>query len=415
LGPESSTPPSKSIEESRKVSSILTINGGSSSIRFALYGADEPLLQRLSGKVDRIGQIGTSLTFTDSAGEASGSRTIVLDVERPAAAFLVDWLEAQPAFPSIRAVGHRVVHGMTHSKPERITPELLDELHRITPYDPDHLPLEIGLIEAFRQRHPALPQVACFDTAFHRTMPRVASVLPIPRRYEAVGVRRYGFHGLSYEFLMEELGRLGEPAATKGRVILAHLGNGASLAAVRDGKSIDTSMGFTPASGLMMGSRSGDLDPGLVSYLARTEKMDAPQFQDMVNHASGLLGVSEVSSDLRDLLVRETDDVRAAEAVAMFCYQAKKWIGSFAAALGGLDTLVFAGGIGENAPLIRQRICDELDFLGIELDDARNATNAPLISPDASRVTVRVIHTDEEMMIATSVIRLLDLASLQEA
>lgn len=403
------------MDESRKISSILTINGGSSSIRFALCGADEPQLWRLSGKVDRIGQSGTNLTFTDSAGGASGSRTIGLDDESPAVAFLVDWLEAQPAFPSIRAVGHRVVHGMTHSRPERITPELLDELHRITPYDPDHLPLEIELIEAFRQRHPALPQVACFDTAFHRTMPRVASVLPIPRRYEAAGIRRYGFHGISYEFLMEELGRLGEPAATKGRVILAHLGNGASLAAVRDGKSIDTSMGFTPASGLMMGSRSGDLDPGLVSYLARTEKMDAPQFQDMVNHASGLLGVSEVSSDLRDLLARETDDVRAAEAVAMFCYQAKKWIGTFAAALGGLDTLVFAGGIGENAPLIRQRICDTLDFLGIELDDARNATNAPLISPDSSRVTVRVIHTDEEMMIATSVIRLLDLASLQEA
>lgn len=414
-GPGSSTPQSKSMDESRKISSILTINGGSSSIRFALCGADEPQLWRLSGKVDRIGQSGTNLTFTDSAGGASGSRTIGLDDESPAVAFLVDWLEAQPAFPSIRAVGHRVVHGMTHSRPERITPELLDELHRITPYDPDHLPLEIELIEAFRQRHPALPQVACFDTAFHRTMPRVASVLPIPRRYEAAGIRRYGFHGISYEFLMEELGRLGEPAATKGRVILAHLGNGASLAAVRDGKSIDTSMGFTPASGLMMGSRSGDLDPGLVSYLARTEKMDAPQFQDMVNHASGLLGVSEVSSDLRDLLARETDDVRAAEAVAMFCYQAKKWIGTFAAALGGLDTLVFAGGIGENAPLIRQRICDTLDFLGIELDDARNATNAPLISPDSSRVTVRVIHTDEEMMIATSVIRLLDLASLQEA
>ena len=397
------------------MSSILTINCGSSSIRFALYRADEPLLRRLYGKVDRVGQSGTNLTFTDSAGGAIGSRTIDLDDKSSAVAFLVDWLEAKPTFPLVKAVGHRVVHGMTHSKPEQITPELLDELHRITPYDPDHLPLEIELIEAFRQRHPSLPQVACFDTAFHRTMPRVASVLPIPRHYEAVGVRRYGFHGLSYEFLMEELARLGERSATKGRVILAHLGNGASLAAVLDGKSIDTSMGFTPASGLMMGSRSGDLDPGLVSYLARTEKMDVTQFQDMVNHASGLLGVSEVSSDLRDLLAREADDVRAAEAVAMFCYQAKKWIGSFAAALGGLDTLVFAGGIGENAPLIRQRICDDLQFLGIELDNTRNATNAPLISPDASRVTVRIIHTDEEMMIATSVIRLLDLASLQDA
>jgi acetate kinase len=393
------------------LSSFLTINGGSSSIRFAVYGADRPLRRRLHGKVDRIGQSGTNLTFTDS----TGARTIDLDEHGSAVAFLVDWLEAQPAFASIKAVGHRVVHGMTYSKPARITSELLEELQRITPYDPEHLPLEIELIEAFRQRHPAIPQAACFDTAFHRTMPRVATLLPIPRRYETAGVRRYGFHGLSYEFLMEELERLRDPAAVNGRVILGHLGNGASLAAVRDGRSIDTSMGFTPASGLMMGSRSGDLDPGLVSYLARTEKMDAPQFQDMVNHASGLLGVSEVSSDLRDLLAREADDVRAAEAVAMFCYQAKKWIGSFTAALGGLDTLVFAGGIGENAPLIRQRICEGLGFLGIEIDHSSNAKNSPLISPGSGRVTVRIIHTDEELMIAKSVVRLLDLTSLQEA
>jgi acetate kinase len=262
-------------------------------------------------------------------------------------------------------------------------------------------------MEAFRQRHPTLPQVACFDTAFHRTMPRIASLLPIPRRYEAAGVRRYGFHGLSYEFLMEELARLGDPAAAKGRVILAHLGNGASLAAVRDSKSIDTSMGFTPTAGLVMSSRSGDLDPGLVSYLARTEQMSAPQFQEMVTHASGLLGVSETSSDMRDLLARESEDMRAAEAVALFCYQAKKWIGSFAAALGGLDTLVFAGGIGENAPLIRERICDKLGFLGIELNEVRNAKNASLISTDSSRVAVRVIRTDEELMIARSTMRVL--------
>jgi acetate kinase len=303
---------------------------------------------------------------------------------------------------------------MTHSAPERVTQELLDELRRITPYDPEHLALEVELIEAFRQRHPRLPQVACFDTAFHHTMPRVASLLPIPRRYEAAGVRRYGFHGLSYEFLIDELARLGDPAAAKGRVILAHLGNGASLAAVRDGKSIDTSMGFTPTAGLVMSSRSGDLDPGLVSYLARTEQMTATQFQEMVTHASGLLGVSEISSDLRDLLARESDDVRAAEAVALFCYQAKKWIGSFAAALGGLDTLVFAGGIGENAPLIRERICDGLGFLGIQLNQKHNARNAPLISLDADRVKVRVIRTDEELMTARSVSRVLNLGSIRK-
>jgi acetate kinase len=388
---------------------LLTINGGSSSIRFALFDVGEPLRRLLDGKVDRIGLSGTNLTFKDATEQSQNRHTIDASDRHSAVGSLLDWLEAQQAFASVKAVGHRVVHGMRHSEPEQVTPALLDELHRITPYDPDHLPLEIELIEAIRQRCPGLSQVACFDTAFHRTMPRVASLLPIPRRYEAAGVRRYGFHGLSYEFLMEELARLGDPGATKGRVILAHLGNGASLAAVSDGKSIDTSMGFTPASGLVMSSRSGDLDPGLVSYLARTEQMSAAQFQEMVNHASGLLGVSEISSDLRDLLARESDDVRAADAVALFCYQAKKWIGSFVAALGGLDTLVFAGGIGENAPLVRERICDQLGFLGIELNKGRNADNASLISTDGGRVAVRVIRTDEEIMIARSVIRVLGL------
>jgi acetate kinase len=408
-------PHTQAVEASRESCSVLAINGGSSSIRFARFDESEPPRRLLDGKVDRVGLSGTNLTIKDSTGITQDSRTIDPADHHSAVAFLLDWLETQQMFASIKAVGHRVVNGMRHSEPEVITPKLLDELHRITPYDPDHLPLEIGLIEAIRQRHPALPQVACFATAFHRTMPRVASLLPIPRRYEAAGIRRYGFHGLSYEFLMEELTRIGDPAAAKGRVILAHLGNGASLAAVRDSRSVDTSMGFTPTAGLVMSSRSGDLDPGLVSYLARTEQMSATQFQEMVNHASGLLGVSEISSDLRDLLARESNDVRAAEAVALFCYQAKKWIGSFAAALGGLDTLVFAGGIGENAPLIRERICDGLGFLGIELNQKRNAKNAPLISPDAGRVKVRVVRTDEELMIARSVIRVLNLGSSRKS
>ena len=389
-------------------SSVLTINGGSSSIRFAVYEAGEPLLRRrLIGKVDRIGLSGTTFSFNDASGKYHDSRAIETGGRSSAVAFLIDWLETQQVFSSAKAVGHRFVHGMGRSEPERVTPALLTELHRITPYDPEHLPLEIEIIEAICQRHPALPQVACFDTAFHRTMPRIASMLPIPRRYEAAGVRRYGFHGLSYEFLIGELARIGDLAASKGRVILAHLGNGASLAAVRDGRSIDTSMGFTPAGGLMMSSRSGDLDPGLVSFLARTEKMSAAQFQSMVTHDSGLLGVSELSSDLRDLLAKEADDVRAAEAVALFCYQTKKWIGSFAAALGGLDTLVFAGGIGENATVVRERICEDLGFLGIELDQQRNSHNAPLISSGTSRVAIRVIRTDEELMIARSVARVL--------
>jgi acetate kinase len=387
---------------------FLTINGGSSSIKFAVYGAGEPLKKTLHGTVDRIGMSGTNLTFDDPTTNQPGRSNLDAADHKSAATFLMDWLEERKGFESVRAVGHRVVHGMHHTAPELVTQELLEELRRISPYDPDHLPREIELIETFRQRYPKLPQVACFDTAFHRTMPRVAKLLPIPRRYDAKGVQRYGFHGLSYAYLMEELARLGDKAATTGRVILAHLGNGASMAAVRDGKSIDTSMSFTPTAGLVMSTRSGDLDPGLAPYLARTEGMSTARFYAMVNHESGLLGVSEVSSDMRDLLAREGDDIRAAEAVALFCYQAKKWIGSFAAALGGLDTLVFAGGIGENASPIRARICDGLEFLGIELNEKRNAETAGVISTDASRATVRVIRTDEDLMIARSVGRLIE-------
>jgi acetate kinase len=387
--------------------SILTINGGSSSIKFALYQVGEPLKRGLSGKVDRIGLLGTSLACHDAKGTPLTSLKLFANDQQSAVISLLDWLEAQPDLASVKAVGHRVVHGMKHTAPELVSQELLDQLHRISPFDPEHLPREIELIEAFRQRHPQLPQLACFDTAFHRDMPRVAKLLPIPRRFDARGVQRYGFHGLSYAYLMEELARLGDPAATQGRVILAHLGNGASMAAVRDGRSIDTSMGFTPAAGLVMSTRSGDLDPGLAPYLARTEQITTSQFHEMINHESGLLGVSEISSDMRDLLARETADVRAAEAVALFCYQAKKWIGSFAAALGGLDTLVFAGGIGENAPIVRARICEGLGFLGLELNEARNAETAAVISTDGSRVTVRVIRTDEELMIARSVCRVL--------
>jgi acetate kinase len=231
-------------------------------------------------------------------------------------------------------------------------------------------------------------------------------MLPLPRRWRAAGVERYGFHGLSYQFLMEELRRLGDPAASHGRVILAHLGSGASLAAVQDGRSLDTSMGFTPTGGLLMGTRSGDLDPGVTFYLARTAQLSATQLQRLLNHESGLLGVSQISADMRELLARESADERAAEAIALFCYTAKKWLGSYAAALGGLDTLVFAGGIGESAPRIRERICSGLGFLGIRVDDTRNHANEPVISTEGSPVRVRVIHTDEELMIARSVSRL---------
>jgi len=342
---------------------ILTINGGSSSIKFALFESSHLLCRVLEGGIDRIGQPQATFWVKDLSPADCFSRTVAAPDHAIAVDILMEWIQQRPGSDVLAAVGHRVVQGgPKYSEPQLITDELIEDVRRLIPFDPEHLPEELLLTEAVRRRFPDLPQVACFDTAFHGHMPRVAKLLPIPRRYEAQGVRRYGFHGQSYAFLMEELTRLGDPAATTGRVILAHLGNGASMAAVLHGKAADTSMGFTPTSGLPMSTRCGDLDPGLVGYLARTEKMSAAQFNTMVTTQSGLLGVSETSSDMRDLLDHETHDVRAAEAIALFCYQAKKWIGAFAAVLGGLDTLVFAGGIGENASIVRERICDDLGF-----------------------------------------------------
>ena len=375
-----------------------------------MFEAADPLHRILEGGIERIGLPDASLRVKGQNQADSFSRLVSAPDHTAAVSALMDWIEERGGRDALTAVGHRVVHGgPKYSEPQRINAEMVEELHRLSPFDPEHLPEEILLTEAFHRRFPDLPQVACFDTGFHHDLPRVAQLLPIPRRYEAQGVRRYGFHGLSYTFLIGELARLAGTEAAQGRVILAHLGNGASLAAVRDGKSVDTSMSFTPTAGVPMSTRSGDLDPGLIWYLARTEKMSTKQFNEMVNFQSGLLGVSETSSDMRDLLDCETRDVRAAEAIAQFCYQVKKWIGSFAAALGGLDTLVFAGGIGENAAPIRERICDGLGFLGIELDEKRNGANAGVISSETSRIPVRVIRTDEEWVIASMVCRVLGL------
>jgi len=389
---------------------VLSINGGSSSIKFALFeGGDSPR-RLLGGGIERIG-LPEAVFHVKGLNQEDGFSRLLKTADHAAAIdTLVDWIGECSWLGALAAVGHRIVHGgPNYCEPQRITADMVKELRRLSAFDPDHMPEEIGLTEALHRRFPDLPQVACFDTAFHHDLPRVARMLPIPRRYEAQGVRRYGFHGLSYEFLMGELGRRAGTTAAAGRVILAHLGNGASLAAVHGGKSIDTSMSFTPAAGVPMSTRSGDLDPGLIRYLARTEQMDAKQFSDMVNFHSGLLGISDTSPDMRDLLERETLDVRAKEAVALFCYQVKKWIGAFAAALGGLDTLVFAGGIGENAPAVRTRICDGLGFLGIELEEKQNTANERLISNWASRVAVRVISTDEEHTIAQAVCRVLGL------
>jgi acetate kinase len=386
---------------------ILIINGGSSTIKFALFAVDKTLTHLFHGKIDRIGLTDSTMTYNVEEENRENTLPINVSDNKMASTYLMNWLEKQVEFSSVKAVAHRIVHGMHHTESERISPELLDELRQIIPYDPDHLPNEIELIKTFLQHYPKLKQVACFDTAFHTTMPRMAKLLPIPRRFDTKGIQRYGFHGISYSYLMEELTRIEGSKAAHGRVILAHLGNGASMAAVSEGKSIDTSMGFTPAGGLIMGSRPGDLDPGVAWYMMNSENLNSKQFNHLINHDSGLLGVSEISSDMRDLLEQETNDFRAAEAVALFCYQAKKWVGAFVAALGGLDIMVFAGGIGENSPKIRSRICNGLHCFGIEIDEKRNNANAPIISTGNSRVTVRIINTDEEWMMAKTVSKML--------
>jgi acetate kinase len=369
---------------------VLAVNAGSSSLKFALFDAGEPPPARLRGRVERIGAADATLAL-------EGGEPGAVAAPDHAAALALALATLRERGADVEAVGHRIVHGgPRYLAPTRVSAELLAELRRIGPFDPEHLPAEIGLIEAFERAMPRVPQVVCFDTTFHRDLPPESRLLPIPRKYAGQGVRRYGFHGLSYAYLTRALAA--EPGGLPARLVIAHLGNGASVAAIRDGRSVDTTMAFTPTAGLPMSRRSGDLDPGLVAYLARTEGMTADAFHEMVNTRSGLLGISETSSDVRDLLAREAADPRAAEALALFCHSVKKTVGAYAAALGGLDTLVFAGGIGERAASIRARICGGLAFLGIELDEARNAAHADTIS--SGRVAVRVMATDEEVEIA---------------
>jgi acetate kinase len=380
---------------------ILTINAGSSSLKFALFRAGKEPSRELAGKFERIGLAGGKLTAQDLVSGKRQERPFNAPNHIACVPLLEEVLKQKAGVEAIKAVGHRIVHGgPRYTNSQQVDDKLLEELRRIRSFDPDHLPAELALVKHFIQCYPNVPQIACFDTAFHRDLPRVARLLPIPRRYEAQGVQRYGFHGLSYGYLMQQLKELAGPAAARGRVILAHLGNGASMAAVHKGKSIDTTMAFTPTAGLVMSTRSGDLDPGLPAYFARSEGMTAPQFLEMVHSKSGLLGISEISSDVRDLLDVEKRDSRAAEALDIFCYQARKWIGALSAALGGLDTLVFSGGIGENAPQIRARICRELSYLGIDLDPKLNRSSAPVITRKRSKVVVRVIRTDEELYMA---------------
>jgi acetate kinase len=382
---------------------LLTINGGSSSIKYALYEIRDMLNQLVSGEIEGIGTGKARLSFIHLKSDPNHHIDIPVADHTEAGRWLAEWLEKETDFMGVKAIGHRVVQGMEHTSPEKITDKLLRELKAISAYDPEHLPAEIKLIEVFRKHYPDLDQVACFDTSFHTAMPDIAKLVPIPLKYRDKGIKRYGFHGLSYSYLTEEFERTAGAEKAKGKIIIAHLGSGASLAAVKNGKSVETSMGFTPASGLTMSTRTGDLDPGVAWHLQKFEKLTPAQFNHLVNHESGLLSISGTTADMQSLLKTQHNDHRAAEAVAFFCYQCLKWIGAFTAVLGGLDTLIFSGGIGEHAPEIRQRICNGLQFIGIELDKTKNINNEAVISTDASKVSVRVIKTNEELMIARSV------------
>ncbi len=374
---------------------ILTVNAGSSSIKLALFVKDDITQKVLVASVENIGQSSAKMVTFD------GTKPIDADNHSDATKLLTEWLTSQIAANSIVAVGHRIVHGgQFYHETLAFSDEVLTNLRKLVALDSEHLSIELELVTVFGELLPRAQQVLCFDTAFHHNLPTRSRLLPIPRHFEAKGFRRYGFHGLSYAYILEELRRVEGEVAANGKVIIAHLGSGASLAALQNGKPIDTTMSMTPASGISMSTRSGDLDPGLGLYLANTEGYNAERFNRMVNFESGLLGVSETTADMKKLLEIETDDGRAKDAVDIFCYQTKKSIGSFVAALGGLNTLVFTGGMGENAPKIRARICERLEFFGVIIDDGRNQQGDRLISADGSQVGVHVIHTDEAITIA---------------
>jgi acetate kinase len=381
---------------------ILCINVGSSSCKFALYsisGGTESVMA--AGAADRVGSSGGKITIRDANGRSLAESDRELARPQVAVDALFDEFE-RLKLPDPGAVGHRIVHGgANHVVPELVTPALLADLKRLIPFAPLHMPGGIEGIEAVAARHPKVAQVACFDTAFHRGMPARAERFPIPRELYDAGVRRYGFHGISYEYIMRALG-----ADVPRRLIIAHLGNGASMAAVHNGRPLDTTMGFTPAGGFMMGTRPGDLDPGVILYLLQQKKYDAARLGELVNQKSGMLGVSVLSSDLKTLLDARATNADAALAIEMFCYQIKKAIGALSAALGGLDLLVFTGGIGEHAAPIRSEVCAGLAYLGLAIDARRNDSGEDTISAVDSRCSVRVIPTNENLMVALHTARL---------
>lgn len=386
---------------SSKKGSILTINSGSSSIKFSIYDLDTTETLVISGELSRIGLDNGNFTVKNTNGSIIHNDNSIYKTHEIAFNELFNWLTKSNFDNNIKAVGHRILNGGTQFRiPQIITTSLIKELMTLRRLDQEHLPHEIKGINFAKQNYPNITQVACFDTAFHRNIPKVAKQYPIPRNFYDEGVIRYGFHGLSYEFVNDTLNTLESQNSKKEKVIIAHLGNGASMAAIKDGQCIDTTMGFTPTGGLVMSTRSGDLDPGVIYYLLDEKKMSPSAVYNMLNKKSGLLAVSNLSSDMKDLLQAQKENPYADEAISLFCYQAKKFLGALVAVLGGLDTLIFTGGIGENSAAIRFNICENLDSFGIKLDSILNSQNAPLLSSNTSKVSVRIIPTNEELMIA---------------
>lgn len=388
---------------------ILVVNCGSSSVKFALFGeAPEGPRRLASGAVERIGLEGARVALRDANGERLVDECSDIPNHVAAIDLLLSRTETlAPEWP-LAAVGHRVVHGGEDCDcPLLVTSALEARLRKLVPLAPLHLPHNLAGILAVRVRRPDLPQVACFDTAFHRALPRLARLTGLPRRLTDEGIRRFGFHGLSYEYVLEDLRRRAGAVAAAGRTIVAHLGNGASMAAIRDGQSIETTMGFSTLAGLPMGTRSGDVDPGALLYLLTERRLSPEDLQALLYEQSGLLGLSGISRNMEELLARAADEPAAAEAVEFFCYQARKHLAALTAALGGLDRLIFTGGIGANAPEIRARICDGLAYLGIAIDERCNAAGEARISGDDSPVVVEAVPTDEELMIARHVRRLI--------
>ena len=387
---------------------VLSLNAGSSSIKFALFEAGPAgrLESIAAGKIEGIGA-SPHFIARDRAGEILVERRWQ-DRSLGHEAFLdelLGWIESLAGGWRLIGIGHRVVHGgVAFDAPTLVTRPVLDALGELSPLAPLHQPHNLAAIAAAMAASPGVPQIACFDTAFHRTQPQVATGFAIPRALSQTGIRRYGFHGLSYEYLARRLDAL-DPGMASGRVIAAHLGNGASLCAMAGGRSIDTTMGFTALDGLMMGTRCGSIDPGVLLYLQQQRGMSADEVQHLLYEQSGLLGVSGLSGDMREL--EASDRAAAAEAVALFVYRICREAGALAASLAGLDGLVFTAGIGENSPTVRALVCRGLAWLGVEIDEADNAAGAPIISTSDSRVTVRVIPTDEERMIAMHVLEVL--------